>query len=267
MVTSLQQQAETYRCRNVADLRRQCPHDYERTLDEVERTFARYPIRLLQVVNGVNLPFLYDIDWDERVSLSKLHREGGGEVRFRPGAGDALLRLGPLVRPLIETQWARMVASINQIDLEEERLRAHLFGSIRSSFPLKMRQGLTDLYDGRCFYCDQRLGKRFDLDHFIPWSRYPNDAIENLVPADPRCNGDKRNTLPALSHLSRWSKQIEAANPHLVEMAQRNKWLSDQPRTLAIARSAYRHLPSGTPLWLGPGRIELYDGAPLGTWS
>jgi hypothetical protein len=49
-----------------------------------------------------------------------------------------------------------------------------------------MRQDLTDLYDRRCFYCDQRLGKRFDLDHLIPWFRYPNDAIENLVPPDPK---------------------------------------------------------------------------------
>jgi hypothetical protein len=135
MVTSLQQQAKIYRCQNMDDLRRQCPPDYEQTLDQVERTFARYPIRLLQVVNGVNLPFLYDIDWDERVSLSKLHDEGGGEVRFREGAGEALLRLGPLIRPLIETRWTRMVASINRIDLEEERLRAHLFGSVRRSFP------------------------------------------------------------------------------------------------------------------------------------
>ena len=27
------------------------------------------------------------------------------------------------------------------------------------------------------------------MDHFIPWARYPDDGIENLVLADAGCNG------------------------------------------------------------------------------
>ena len=52
------------------------PDDVDRCLDEVERTFARYPLRLLQVVGTEDRPFLYDIDWTESVSLRSLHADG-----------------------------------------------------------------------------------------------------------------------------------------------------------------------------------------------
>jgi hypothetical protein len=135
----------------------------------VERTFARYPIRLLQVVGTEHRAFLYDVDWGASVSLAALHRPGGGVVRFRPEAGDELLRLAPLVRPLIELHWVRMVAAINHLDLEGDRLRSHLFGAERSRFPARLRShlfgaersrfparlrsGLRELQDDRCFYC------------------------------------------------------------------------------------------------------------------
>jgi hypothetical protein len=266
MIAELHRTGDVTGCRTLDDIRTKHPEAYRSTLDEVERTFARYPIRLLQVVNGQGLPFLYDIDWDERVSLRSLHRDGGGLIRFRPGASDALLRLGPLMRPLIETHWTRMVAAINRIDLEEERLRAHLFGTSRRAFPHALRRDLAELHEGRCFYCDRLLRHRFDLDHLIPWSRFPNDAIENLVPADPRCNNAKSDTLPAIPHVSRWAKQIEASRSDLREMAQQSRWLTDSPHTLAIARSTYRHLATGTPLWLERGRVELFDGSSTVPW-
>jgi hypothetical protein len=259
MITELRRAADRSEPSST-DVRSNHSDTSEQTLDEVERTFARYPIRLLQVINGQHLPFLYDIDWDERVSLRSLHSAGGGQIRFHTGASDALLRLAPLVRPLIETHWTRMVAAINRIDLEEERLRAHLFGTSRRSFPPTLRRDLATLHGGRCFYCDRRLGSRFDLDHIIPWSRYPNDAVENLVPTDPQCNNDKRDMLPTIVHVSRWAKQIEANGPGLEEIAQKSGWLADRAHTLAIARSTYRHLAAGTPLWLAPGRVELFEG-------
>lgn len=185
-VTRLYGAAEARGCR-LSEIATRLPDEYEACLDEVERTVARYPLRRLQVVGREHRPFLYDVDWSESVGLRTLHAPGGGQVRFRPSAGDHLLRLAPLVRPLVELHWTRMVARLNRLDLEEERLRAHLFGADRAVFPTSLRSALVDLHDGTCFYCGDRLRSRIEIDHFIPWSRWPNDAVENLVPAD-RCN-------------------------------------------------------------------------------
>ena len=73
-----------------------------------------------------------------------------------------------------------------------------------------MRRGLWDWQEGRCFYCDDRL-KDPDaghVDHFIPWARYPDDSLDNLVLADVRCNLDKKASLAATEHLVRWAKRL-----------------------------------------------------------
>lgn len=234
------------------------PNEFGRCLDQVELTFARYPLRLLQVVGHDNRPFLYDIDWDESVRLADLHDHGGGLIRFRPGAGDKLLRLAPLIRPLVELHWTRMVARINRINVEEDRLHAHLFGAARATFPRALRSGLATLQGGTCFYCHEPLADRTQVDHFIPWVRSPNDAIENLVLADS-CNGHKRDYLPALTHVDRWARRLVAHRGDLLDLAARSRWESDDQRSLALARSCYAHLPAGTPLWAGTDRFTDDD--------
>jgi hypothetical protein len=248
-IVRLHLRAEAAGCRTPGEVARRLPDEFERCLDEVERTFARYPLRLLQVVGKEHRPFLYDLDWGESVSLSALHAPGGGLVRFRPGAGDHLVRLAPLLRPLIELHWTRMVARINRINTEDERLRDHLFGADRRAFPKPIRAGLADLQGGACFYCGDRLGRRIEVDHFMPWARWPNDAIENLVLADG-CNGHKRDYLAALPHVDRWARRLVAEQSQLADLADSSQWESDPGRSLALGRSSYAHLPAGTPLWL-----------------
>src|SRR5205823_5825838 len=72
--------------------------------------------------------------------------------------------------------------------------RAFLFGAER--VPLERVRGpIIELREGRCFYCAERLASRAgqtpDVDHFIPWSRYPDDGLENLVVAHARCNAQR----------------------------------------------------------------------------
>lgn len=221
-----------------------------RTVRVVERNFVRYPVDLLQRVGAESRPFLYTVDDgpDRRVTGSLRM------LRFLPGAGDELLRLAPLVRPLIELHWARMVADINGASLLEDRLRAHLFGVDRVTFPESIRAGLADLQAGRCFYCGERLGRATEVDHFVPWSRWPNDVVENLVLAD-RCNGSKRNHLAAAGHVERWAGRLVAQAGDLGSIAAASNWVSEPSRSLGLARAAYAHVPAGTPLWDGRDRF------------
>lgn len=251
--------AEEHRLHGPAEIARRLPDEYEQCLDEVERTFARYPLRLLQVVGRENRPFLYTFDWEESVSLAALHADGGGLIRFRPGAGDHLLRLAPLLRPLIELHWTRMVARINRINTEDDRLHRHLFGAERVRFPRILRSGLAELQDGVCFYCRGRLTGTTEIDHFVPWARLPNDAVENLVLADA-CNRYKRDYLPAEVHVETWARRNVDRRDDLAGLADAARWESDPTRSTAIARSSYAHLPVGTPLWLD--RDEFTDTDP-----
>lgn len=246
-------------CRSADEARRRIPDEYEQALDVVEDTFVRYPIPLLQVVGASLVPFLYEPDWPEGTSISTIRRAGRDVVRLLPGVSDRLVVLGPLLRPLIELHWTQDVARWSGVSTEDERLRAHLFGTDRSAFPRALRSGLAELQGGNCFYCGERLGNRREIDHFLAWSRWPNDAIENLVLAD-RCNGAKSDHLAAQHHVGSWTKRLERHGPDLRELAAQTRWPSDPERTLGLITSTYTHVAAGTPLWRRAKEFELASG-------
>jgi 5-methylcytosine-specific restriction endonuclease McrA len=78
-----------------------------------------------------------------------------------------------------------------------------LFGADRVSLGPVANQ-LLELQEGRCFYCRKDVGHDRHVDHFIPWSRHPDNGLENLVLADGRCNLQKHAYLAGLDHLQPW---------------------------------------------------------------
>jgi hypothetical protein len=151
------------------------------------------------------------------------------------------------------------VARWTGIPLEDDRLQTHLFGTDRVSFPAVLRAGLVDMQEGRCFYCHERLVSRVEVDHFLAWSRWPNDAVENLVAAD-RCNGAKRDHLAAEHHLRRWWDRLERWSGDLGDLAVASAWVSDPARSDGLVRSTYAHLAAGTPMWVRGSEFETATG-------
>ena len=240
------------------------PADHvDQVLDVVELTVARYPLVRLQTVDGVSRPFIYDIEWGESVSLARLAAAGGAMVVLRPGAGDQLIRLAPLVRPLVELHWVRMVADLNSLALTEDDLRRHLFGAERVGFPGPLRRDLLDLQAGRCFYCLGPLANASAVDHFVPWSRWPNDAVENLVIAHGACNTHKSDHIPGPAPLERWVQRLSVHGADLAAVASSSRWRSEQARTVSLARSLYAHLPNGALVWNSPENVATADTAEL----
>jgi hypothetical protein len=246
-------------CRTLDEIRQRLPDEYAHTVDVVEDTFVRYPIPLLQVVGSTLVPVLYEPDWPEGTSATSLRKKGHDTVRLLPGVADRLVVLGPLLRPLVELHWTRDVARWNSIATEEERLRAHLFGADRTSFPRKLRDGLADMQANACFYCGDRLANRREVDHFLAWSRWPNDAVENLVLAD-RCNNAKSDHLAAAGHLDHWKDRIDRYADDLAQLGVDARWTSDPARTHGLIVNTYAHVVSGTPLWAHGSRFELATG-------
>jgi hypothetical protein len=85
------------------------------------------------------------------------------------------------------------------------------------------------------------------VDHFIPWARYADNGVDNLVIADPRCNGSKRDFLASSEHVERWAHRFTAGgNPvrdQLAEIAQRAGFDRHPEQTLNVARTIYSRLP------------------------
>jgi len=139
-----------------------------------------------------------------------------------PGRGRGARPAEPLLRPLVHHQWAVKVATLNRLD--EYQLERFLFSAER--VPLeRVRGSIIELQKGRCFHCAERLASRAgqtpDVDHFIPWSRYPDDDLENLVVAHARCNAQKRDFLAAAAHVDHWRARTRSGLPVAAALSER----------------------------------------------
>ncbi len=235
------------------EMRRVARAEYEALVKRVEWKLIEMPLPRLQMVGTREDPFVYRIAWDTGVTAAQVRRSDfDNRILLVGDAGDHLVRLAGLLRPLIHRQWAAMVARINRDTLDDARLEEFLFGAER--IPLDHVRGpLRELQDNTCFYCGRRMKGRADVDHFIPWARYPDNGIENLVVADPGCNSSKRDFLAAAEHAARWAGRMEPgsrAARGLTEIARATGWEAHGGITLNVARAIYLRLPVGAKLWL-----------------
>lgn len=253
--------------------KRAYPEDYVRLLNKVEWKLIEAPIpRLQRVSGGVEDEFIYRIHWEvsdvrkqKRASgVSAYQRRFGpdtiGEdivarsefdnrIILKPGAGDHLVRLAPLIRPLLRREWTAMVAQLN--DLKSDGLERFLFDASRRSIA-ELAEPLKEAQGGDCFYCGRGMQGTEEVDHFVAWSRHPNDDIYNLVAAHRDCNQDKSHHLAAAEHVRNWLERFKSdrRRQRFDEIASELDIPANRQTSLAIGRSTYLPVPDGTPLWL-----------------
>ena len=235
------------------------PIGFEALLDQVEWKLIQMPLPRLQRIGGQDEWFIYHIDWTREPRRSAV-RSGRLDttIRLLPGVGERLVRLSGLLRPLIQRQWAQQVARFNRQEVKEYELEEFLFGAPRTA-PARLVKDLRELQDDLCFYCDDRLTRKIEVDHFIPWARHPDDGIHNLVVAHDGCNRAKRDFLAATDHVERWDARLDAYAPDLEEIAERARWASDGSRTHSVARAIYLRLREDARLWLRSGEFVPPD--------
>jgi 5-methylcytosine-specific restriction endonuclease McrA len=254
--------------------RMRAPAAYEGLVRRVEWKLIEMPLPRLQMLGQSNRPFIYEIYWDLRVeqrAVTGYQRSQASSfdnrVMLKPGVGEYFLQLNGLLRPLIQRRWAAMVAQLNH--LEESQLEMFLFGADQRQ-TAKIRAGLWKIQEGRCFYCDVRIAEPVggQVDHFVPWSRYSVDTLDNFVVADKSCNGFKSGSLAAAEHLTRWTRRFADSSSEyaqLSDLAHRASWDRQPDRSLNVARAIYLRLPSDARPWLRGKEFIPPDATMIGT--
>ena len=61
----------------------------------------------------------------------------------------------------------------------------------------RLWEGIIDVCEVRDVFTGRPVAaKKYDIDHFIPWSFVMNDELWNLMPMDSSLNSSKSNKLP-----------------------------------------------------------------------
>lgn len=253
-VRELHQDAVAVGAHSPARARVQLPKRYAATVRAVTRNLTRYPVARLQRPGGWREEQPYERPlYDDTVFGSETVRTD--VLRLHDGVGERLLALGPLLRPLLQAEWTQQVAALNQ--LPSEGLREHLFSAERQDLA-PVRERLRELQDGRCGYCRRRLPNGGQVDHVVPWTLHPQDAIENLVLTDQACNGAKSAHLLDVEPLTWWAGRDLS---QLAAAALASSWSSAPAVVFALARSTYAHASSAR-LW-SPSGLRVVGGDEL----
>ncbi len=232
---------------------------WDALVSEAERVVRTMPLWKLQTVGREPLPFLY-----ENVGR-------GTSVTLLPGVAYCLRAFYGLVRDLIEGAWVRFVQRLNADRLGGVvDLGTFLFGEGRASLEA-YRPTLADVQDDRCLYCGVELTGPTQVDHFVPWSRYPADDGHNLVLAHDRCNAAKSDFLAAEVHLAAWVRRNRDRRADLDIQLAAAGLASDPSSAERIARWVYRQTATANgQVWVAGKELtplaadwELcFDGAP-----
>jgi 5-methylcytosine-specific restriction endonuclease McrA len=206
---------------------------------EVAQTIRVMPLWKLQTLNGQAETLLYP------------HTMSRESVVLNPGVSFCFRRFHGLVTRLAQDAWIRFVRNrpANQPLLGEAvDLGAFLFGSERADLDL-YRPLLVELQGNACFYCAATLG-RSDVDHFIPWSRYPHDLGHNFVLACAPCNHSKRDLLANRRHRESWERRNEDRGSEMTDWYESRRLPHDLKGTRTVAEWAYAQAAmTGARLW------------------
>lgn len=236
---------------------------FTQLIDFIEWKLIEMPLPRLQVIGKTEHRFLYEYGWDKNLKQSTVTRyQRGAQDAFdnrlllKPGIAEALIRLNTLVRPFIRREWLMQVQHLNRSRIPGSALENFLFDREREALG-KLDGALRELQQSRCFYCDERVAAG-EIDHFIPWARYPNNAIENLVLAHKPCNSNKRDFLAASPHVQRWAERLSRRAEELVEVAAEHSLETAPTRSRSVAIALYDRLPESALVWDAVGTFRAW---------
>jgi len=210
---------------------------WDALLNKVAAIIAQMPLWKLQVVGRSIVPFLYE------------QHGSGNTINLHPGIVYNFRRFYDLIRNLVQGAWIRHIRMLNLDILGESDLAEFLFGAERTVLP-GLRTVLKDVQADDCFYCKGKLREGGDIDHFVPWSRYPLDLGHNFVLAHAVCNRSKRDFLAAPYHLENWQKRNQLHGKALAQEFDSRSILHNQEATEKIAFWAYSQAETaGSNLW------------------
>jgi 5-methylcytosine-specific restriction endonuclease McrA len=224
--------------------------EWKRLLREIERTVCVMPLWRLQTIGNEDVEFLYE------------NRRRGRSITLKEGVAYCFRAFYPMLSEMLEGAWAQFVRRQNrQLLGSRADLRSFLFGTDRSALS-RFRPILHEVQEGSCFYCSRRVPAESDVDHFIPWRRYPTDLGHNFVLAHRGCNNAKRDQLAAERHLARWRERNELRSDELAARFDATNILHDLGASLHVARWAYgQAYRAGGHAWLEGDQLEPLSGA------
>jgi len=221
-------------------------------VNQISKIVREMPLWRLQKFPGGVDDFIYE----QKETSSQIILKEGVTYCFRVFHGH--------IQNMVQGAWVKWVRTLkqnNSVLAQLKDLNEFMFGSERSDLS-KYVPLLVELQSNTCFYCDKALkGEKPEVDHFLPWSRYPVDLGHNFVLAHSSCNRDKRDFLAATNHLDNWIQRNDRNALQMNAYFDGHDLMHNLPTSLSVMQWAYdKHEAMGGDVWLGKkGKLIRLD--------
>jgi SAM-dependent methyltransferase len=173
--------------------------------------------------------------------------EQWGEFSLPESTWLAFNRYAYWIEPVLVNEWVKTMASYNgnsQYKAPENQYKLHqalnwdepkrTTTEVRKRFE-QLRQNFSNEEPNdqsqqnqqeqiRCVWSEKSLTQSYEIDHSMPFSRWPNNDLWNLLPTDSQINNQKSDRLPTEHKLKQAKERIQ----HWWQVA----WLDDEPSAL-----------------------------------
>ena len=247
---------------SLAAVRTKFTNDFAALEQSTQDTIIRMPLPKLQRfgdgATATEIRFLYEYSWVDEVGAGKIHHPDFDDtLRFQPGVAEGLIKIQSLIRPYIENLWIQWVADRNPDVTDAAKLHNFLFGVDRKSLA-KVKPYLVALQNEKCFYCETSLTSNIEVDHFLPFSKHTDDALDNLVASCKKCNSSKSDSYPSVHHLKKLWARFQGGSVAFIaldQIAETTSHLRDPLATASKTRAVYLNKSEGALLWHAIGEM------------
>lgn len=177
--------------------------------------------------------------------------EQWGEFSLPESTWLAFNRYACWIEPVLVSEWVKTMASYSgnaQYSAPEQQY--HLYQALNWEEPKRtttevrkrfeqLKETLPKSEQIRCVWSEKSLMQHYEIDHSMPFARWPNNDLWNLLPTDSQINNQKSDRLPTEQKL----KQSKARIQHWWQIA----WLNNDVNTASVIKLDKTHEVNETP--------------------
>ena len=178
--------------------------------------------------------------------------ERWGEFSLPESTWLAFNRYACWIEPVLVSEWVKTMASYSgnaQYAMPEKQF--HLYQALNWFEPKRtttevrnrfeqLKQQLPKSEQIQCVWSAKSLQQKYDIDHSMPFARWPNNDLWNLLPTDSQINNQKSDRLPTEHKLKASKERIQ----YWWQVA----WLNDNTRSTNLTNSNETHKVNEAPV-------------------
>jgi SAM-dependent methyltransferase len=195
-----------------------------KTISAAVSNIKTMPCRFITQANSDKTVFEVDsktVKAKDSIFLDLQTLEQWGEFSLPESTWLAFNRYACWIEPVLVSEWVKTMASYSgNAEYSSPEKQFHLYQAlnwlepkrttveVRNRFEqLKKQQPNSELM--QCVWSAKSLKQNYDIDHSMPFARWPNNDLWNLLPTDSKINNQKSDRLPTEHKLKSLKERIQ----------------------------------------------------------